>query len=106
MIFSALGAAGAPGPVLQALINLFFYPNVHSNIIMVCVCHKIKNECSFFDTLTETLDNSPFSDKDSRALLPHGGQDLYNASLLNMPIPQLPLTSTSCLRRDSFSKED
>lgn len=32
-----------------------------------------RNAPFFFDILTETLDNSPFSDRDSRDLLPNGG---------------------------------
>lgn len=47
-----------------------FTPICNSHIIMVCVCHNIKNKCFFFNTLTETFGNSPFSDKHRRALLP------------------------------------
>lgn len=84
------------------------YSNAYSNSIMVCVCHKIKKKRSFFDTLTETLGNSPFSDKNSRDLLMNGGQDLYNTSILNMPSswPRSHPGPSSCLRRNSFPKED
>lgn len=34
-------------------------PQCICKFIMGSVCHKVKKECSFFDTLAGTLDNSP-----------------------------------------------
>lgn len=71
LIFSALRAAGAPGPALQAWPTsffFFFYPNSHSNNIKVSLCHTFKkarthwprkppppSACSFLNTINQNF---------------------------------------------------